>query len=215
MEDTTGSAAEQLRGIIQRVCGIAEQDLSIERGDLILRVSVDAIAGVLKSCKESSDLDFAMLVDLTAVDWMDSRANRFEVVYQLLSISKKLRLTIRVELPEDKPQIATATGLWSGANFPEREVWDMFGISFVGHPDLRRILMYDEFKGHPLRKDYPVQGKQPRVALRAPEVENTARRMLRTDLVTIRSRDKQGQNHLEDQGHSEDQGGHGTEGRGG
>ena len=158
MEETIGSAAEQLLGSIQRVCGSAAQDSHIERGDLILVVSAAAISEVLKSCKESSELDFAMLVDITAVDWMDLRTNRFEVVYQLLSISKNRRLTIRVELPEDKAQIATATNLWNGANFLEREVWDMFGISFVGHPDLRRILMYDEFKGHPLRKDYPVQG---------------------------------------------------------
>jgi NADH-quinone oxidoreductase subunit C len=141
-----------------------------------------------------------MLTDLTAVDWMDARANRFEVVYQLLSISKNRRLTIRVELSEDKPRIPSATALWQGANFLEREVWDMFGIIFEGHPDLRRILLYEEFKGHPLRKDYPVQGKQPRVPLRAPEVENTARRMHRGDLVTIRPRDKQEKEHLPGRG---------------
>jgi NADH-quinone oxidoreductase subunit C len=191
MEDTTGSTAAQLQGIIQRICGSDIKGSAIEHGDLILEVSADAVLGVLKSCKESPELDFALLVDLTAVDWMDAKANRFEVIYQLLSISKNRRVTIRVELSEDKARIPSATALWQGANFLEREVWDMFGITFDGHPDLRRILMYEEFKGHPLRKDYPVQGKQPRVPLRAPEVENTARRMHRGDLVTIRSRDKQ------------------------
>jgi len=128
------------------------------------------------------------LVDITAVDWMDARKERFEVVYQLLSLSARSRLCIKVAVSEDKPEVPTATGLWNGANFLEREVWDMFGIRFLGHPDLRRILLYEEFVGHPLRKDYPVQAKQPRVPLRAPEVENTARRMQRPDLVTIRSR---------------------------
>jgi len=110
------------------------------------------------------------------------------VVYQLLSIPNRSRLTIKVPVSEDSPEVASATSLWSGASFLEREVWDMFGIRFSGHPDLRRILMYEEFVGHPLRKDYPVQGKQPRIPLRGPEVENTARRMIRPDLVTIRPR---------------------------
>jgi NADH-quinone oxidoreductase subunit C len=129
-----------------------------------------------------------MLVDVTAVDWMDAKEHRFEVVYQLLSVAKRHRVTIKVPVSEDQPEVPTATALWHGANFLEREVWDMFGIRFAGHPDLRRILMYEEFIGHPLRKDYPVQGKQPRIPLRHAEVENTARRMLRSDLVTIRPR---------------------------
>ena len=140
-----------------------------------------------------------MLIDVTGVDWLDSRPHRFEVVYQLLSLSKTYRLTVKVPLSEDRPEVASATSLWHGANFLEREVWDMFGIRFVGHPDLRRILMYDEFVGHPLRKDYPVQGKQPRIPLRYPEVENTARLMLRGDLVTIRSK-KGGHDSEEQQG---------------
>jgi NADH-quinone oxidoreductase subunit C len=129
-----------------------------------------------------------MLLDVTAVDWLDSRPERFEVVYQLLSLSTASRLTVKVAVSESSPELPSATALWHSANFLEREVWDMFGIRFQGHPDLRRILMYEEFQGHPLRKDYPVQGKQPRIPLRMPEVENTARRMQRPDLVAIRPR---------------------------
>ena len=160
----------------------------VERGDLIVSVLPNDLASLLRTCKEDPRLDFNLLIDITAVDWMDARKERFEVVYQLLSLATRSRLCIKVPVSEDKPEVPTSTNLWNGANFLEREVWDMFGIRFIGHPDLRRILMYEEFVGHPLRKDYPVQGKQPRVPLRAPEVENTARRMHRPDLVTIRSR---------------------------
>jgi NADH-quinone oxidoreductase subunit C len=192
MEAQIHSSAEQLLALVRGICGGAIKDAFIDRGDVVLSVASDQIFTVLKCCKEDPQTDFAMLIDITAVDWMDARPERFEVVYQLLSLSKGARLTIKVALSEDKPEITSATSLWNGANFLEREVWDMFGIKFVGHPDLRRILMYEEFVGHPLRKDYPVQGKQPRIPLRYPEVENTARRMQRADLVTIRTRSRTG-----------------------
>jgi NADH-quinone oxidoreductase subunit C len=179
---------ESLLDALRNSLGEALIEGVIERGDVILTTSPAQIGTVLRTCKESRDLDFSMLVDVTAVDWMDAKEHRFEVVYQLLSIAKRHRVTIKVPVSEDRPEVSSATELWNGANFLEREVWDMFGIRFTGHPDLRRILMYEEFVGHPLRKDYPVQGKQPRIPLRHPEVENTARRMLRSDLVTIRSR---------------------------
>lgn len=179
---------EALKESLVAICGEGVGELVIERGDLVVTVQPAALAAVLKSCKESPQLAFEMLVDITAVDWLDAREKRFEVVYQLLSLTKTQRLTIKVPLGEDRPEVVTATALWRGANFLEREVWDMFGIRFEGHPDLRRILMYEEFVGHPLRKDYPVQGKQPRVQLRSPEVENTARKMQRGDLVTIRAK---------------------------
>jgi NADH-quinone oxidoreductase subunit C len=190
MEEATRSPAEQLVERVNSVCAGLVTAAAIECGDVVLSVSTTNISQVLKQCKQSAELDFSMLIDITAVDWMDARPERFEVVYQLLSISKRTRVTIKVALSEDKPEIPSATALWNGANFLEREVWDMFGIRFVGHPDLRRILMYEEFVGHPLRKDYPVQGKQPRIPLRYPEVENTARKMHRGDLVTIRTRPK-------------------------
>jgi NADH-quinone oxidoreductase subunit C len=188
MEQEMVNRVEALKESLVAICGEGVGELVIERGDLVVTVQPAALAAVLKSCKESPQLAFEMLVDITAVDWLDAREKRFEVVYQLLSLTKTQRLTIKVPLGEDRPEVVTATALWRGANFLEREVWDMFGIRFEGHPDLRRILMYEEFVGHPLRKDYPVQGKQPRVQLRSPEVENTARKMQRGDLVTIRAK---------------------------
>jgi len=183
----------ELQSALERVCGQAIAQYSVELGDLVVTVSRESLLSVLRACKESPELAFNLLVDITAVDWMDARPERFEVVYQLLSLSNFSRVCIKVPVAEDKPEVDSATSLWNGANFLEREVWDMFGIRFIGHPDLRRILLYDEFIGHPLRKDYPVQGKQPRVPLRSPEVENTARRMSRPDLVTIRSRKGEGE----------------------
>ncbi|MFN4895953.1 MAG: NADH-quinone oxidoreductase subunit C [Pseudomonadota bacterium] len=188
MEEAKVGSIEQVKEAIAAACGPAVISSVVERGDLIVTVRCDSVAEVLRTCKEAPELAFEVLADLTAVDWLDARSERFEVVYQLLSVSKKQRITLKVAVPEDRPEIASATAFWNSANFLEREVWDMFGIRFVGHSDLRRILMYDEFVGHPLRKDYPVQGKQPRVPLRYPEVENTARKMQRPDLVTIRSK---------------------------
>jgi NADH-quinone oxidoreductase subunit C len=106
-------------------------------------------------------------IDLTAVDYPD-REPRFEVVLHLRSFDRghRIRLKARVGEPgEEKPEIDSVTPIWRGANWTEREVFDMFGIVFRGHPDLRRILMYPEFKGHPLRKDYPANKIQPLVEL--------------------------------------------------
>jgi len=189
MVDTKNRSSELLE-ILQKECGDALQDSGIERGDLVVTVVPQNLTKVLTTCKNSHALALNLLSDITAVDWMDERDERFEVVYQLLSISKLWRVTIKVVVSESDPEVASAVSLWAGASFMEREVWDMFGIRFSGHPDLRRILMYEEFIGHPLRKDYPVQGKQPRIPLRAPEVENTARRMSRPDLVTIRTKSR-------------------------
>jgi NADH-quinone oxidoreductase subunit C len=130
-------------------------------------------------------LAFDMLVDVTAVDWVDQKPERFEVVYHLMNTESLQRLRVKVPVSEDRPEVPSMSSLWASAMFLEREVWDMMGIRFAGHPDLRRILMYEEFVGHPLRKDYPLQAKQPRVPLRAPEVVNTARQMQRPALVQI------------------------------
>jgi len=99
---------------------------------------------------------FEVCADVTAVDWMRKRPERFEVVAALLSMQHRLRLRMVTRLERDDPVIASLTPLWPGANFAEREVWDMFGIRFEGHPDLTRILMPDDWEGHPLLKDFDV-----------------------------------------------------------
>lgn len=111
------------------------------------------------------DAGFDVCADLTCVDWFGRRRVRFELVVNLLSHPHRLRLRILVPVPGDDPVVASVCDLWPGANFPEREVFDMFGLVFDGHPDLTRILMPDDWEGHPLRKDFavgsvPVQFKE-------------------------------------------------------
>ena len=135
------------------------------RGDHTAVVDRDAVRDVLAACRDSDTLAFEVLMDLTAVDYsrFPGREDgpRFEVVYHLYSIAHNHRLRVKVRLDEDRPVAPTAVPLWPIANWFEREVWDMFGIRFDGHPDLRRLLMYEEFVGHPLRKDYPINRRQP------------------------------------------------------
>lgn len=165
--------------LLASTLNLGHPEVTIDRG------YVGALFTMLKSDPE---LDFDLFLSVTAVDWMDLKDERFEVVYHLLSLKKGYRLRVKVAVPETNPEIDTVSHLWPGANFQEREVWDMFGVKFRGHPDLRRILMYDEFVGHPLRKDYPVQAKQPRIPLLNPEVRNTALDMTRPSLVAINKR---------------------------
>jgi NADH-quinone oxidoreductase subunit C len=135
------------------------------RGDHSAALTREAIAEALALCRNDPDLRFDLLMDITAVDYLSFPGRedgpRFEVVYHLYSIRHNHRVRLKVPVEEDDPVVDTATGLWPIANWLEREVWDMFGIRFAGHPDLRRLLLYEEFVGHPLRKDYPVDRRQP------------------------------------------------------
>lgn len=146
---------------------------------------VSSFHAVMQTLRDEQSLAFNMLIDVTCVDWMDAEEKRFEVVYQLLSLVHMHRLCIKVRLEESSPKVASVRDLWAAANFLEREVYDLFGVDFEGHGDLRRILMYDEFVGHPLRKDYPLRGKQPRVKLRVPELRNTSADLSREQLVSL------------------------------
>ncbi len=122
---------------------------------------------VLTSLRDAPEFAFNMLVDLSAVDFFGQEP-RFEVVYHLYSLRLNHRLRVKVRVAEDEAWLPSVTELWKAANWLEREVWDMFGVSFRDHPKLTRILMYEEFQGHPLRKDYPVDKRQPLVEERDP-----------------------------------------------
>lgn len=132
------------------------------QGDAVAVVAPGALREVMQFLSTDARLLFNVLLDVTAVDYL-GREPRFEVVYHLLSLSHNLRLRIKVDVPGEKPALESMTGLWESANWLEREVWDMFGIEFLGHPNLERILLYPEFQGHPLRKDYPIRKRQPLV----------------------------------------------------
>ena len=140
------------------------------RGDHTAVVDRAAIRDALAFCRADPDLRFEMLTDLTAADYLKFPGRedgpRFEVVYHLYSVTHNHRVRLKVLVEEDEPVVPTATHLWPIANWFEREVWDMFGIRFEGHPDLRRLLMYEEFQGHPLRKDYPISRRQPLIGPR-------------------------------------------------
>jgi NADH-quinone oxidoreductase subunit C len=120
----------------------------------------EAIVTVCRALRDSGDLQFALLADLTAVDLWPGEP-RFVLVYTLVSIEHRLRVRLKVRLSGDAARVGTVCGVWPAANWIEREVWDLFGIVFDGHPDPRRLLMPEDWDGHPLRKDYPVQVKLP------------------------------------------------------
>ena len=156
------------RQILQRVrdrFGAAVVDSHEHRGDATAVVERAALIDALRFCRDDSGLDFDVLMDLTAVDYSKYPGRedgpRFDVVYHLYSVPHNHRLRVKVRVDEDEASVPTAVGLWPIANWFEREVWDMFGVRFTGHPDLRRLLMYEEFVGHPLRKDYPINRRQP------------------------------------------------------
>ncbi len=115
--------------------------------------------------RAAQEAGFEVCVDVTVVDWMRQRSERFEIVANLLSMQHRLRLRMSTTAPREDPTVASLEPVWPGVDFAEREAYDMFGVVFDGHPDLTRILMPDEWEGHPLRKDFgvgsvPVQFKE-------------------------------------------------------
>lgn len=133
------------------------------RGENTYFVAPEKISEVLTVLKEEYKFDY--LVDLTAVDYMGIKSPRFEIVYYLHRFGEQydenIRVRIKCSISEDRPEIDSATSIWTGADWLEREVYDMFGIVFKGHPDLRRILMPEDYDQYPLRKDFDVRNREP------------------------------------------------------
>jgi NADH-quinone oxidoreductase subunit C len=149
MVDAQGLAA-------QAGCEIAESTFRDNRRFVVPAVG---LLRVLQALRDEHGFD--MLIDMTAVDYLEypDAAHRFGVVYLLLNVATGERLIVKTFIDPPQAVLPTMTGLWAGANWMEREVFDMFGIEFAGHPDLRRILLPEEFTAFPLQKDYPVQGR--------------------------------------------------------
>jgi len=120
-------------------------------------VARDRIVEIATFCRDDPELQFDHLSDVAAVDWPE-RPERFDVVYHLYSIPANHRLRLKVHVPEDG-EVASVTGVWPAANWLEREVYDLMGVKFANHPDLRRILMWDDYPYHPLRKEFPTEGE--------------------------------------------------------
>jgi NADH-quinone oxidoreductase subunit C len=135
----------------------AVEGAKFDRDEMSIYVERSSIRDACVLLRDDTDCPFNYLADITCVDWFASEP-RFEVVYHLLSISKKERVRLKVRLDGSSPALDSVTLVWPAANYFEREVFDLFGVRFAGHPYLRRLLMPEDWEGHPLRKDYPVEG---------------------------------------------------------
>ncbi len=150
--------------------GDAIRETASAHGDETAVVDPARVVEICTFLRDDGECKMAQLVDLTVLDTLglDAReSGRFEVVYHLRSQASGRRVRIKARIDEgpngEYPEIDSVCGVWRGANWFEREAWDLLGVKFIGHPDLRRILMYEEFVGHPLRKDYPKDKRQPLV----------------------------------------------------
>ena len=157
---------------LQPILGKLEKEFggtaSEYRGDVSLVIPAERIVA---ACQQVHALGFELLSALTAVDYWPEERPRFHIIYQFTSVSMNLVLTLRVPLPGINPSLPTVSHLYRNANWRERELWDMFGIKFQGHPDLRRILMPADWEGHPLRKDYPLGYEEPQFTFNFEEID--------------------------------------------
>jgi len=158
---------KKLQTILQKLEKEFGVSASEYRGDVSLVVPAEKIVA---ACEQIQGQGFELLSAMTAVDYWLEENPRFHVIYQFTSVSKNLSLTLRVPVPGINPSLPTVSHIYRNANWRERELWDMFGIKFEGHPDLRRILMPADWEGHPLRKDYPLGYEEPQFTFNFEEI---------------------------------------------
>jgi len=159
--------SETIHAAIQEQLGGEDVDVSVSHGMTVVGLrQPDALPGVARTLKEG--LGFDLLLDVTAVDW-PRREPRFDVVWHFYSTSHRVRVRVKAQVPESSPEVDTLTGLYGSARYMERECHEMYGIAFRGNYDLRPILLYEGFEGHPLRKDYPKRREQWLIPPRKPE----------------------------------------------
>jgi len=151
--------AAEVRGAVEEAVPGSVAGVNEHRGEVTLLIEPEAIRKVCAFLRDAEAWRFNLLADIAGVDW-PGRPNRFDVVYNLYSTVHNRRLRLKVQVGEDQP-VPSVVPLWRSANWHEREVFDMFGVPFDGHPDLRRLLMPEDWDGHPLRKDFPLSYELP------------------------------------------------------
>lgn len=162
-----GLTVDDLLAHVKDALGASALETHARCGDATVVIARDDALRSFEILRDREPFHFNFLMDLTAVDYL-GRNPRYEVVSHLYSLAQNHRVRVKVGVPESEPWVHSLVPLWKSANWLEREAWDMYGIRFLGHPDPRRILMYEEFVGHPLRKDYPVNQRQPLTPERDP-----------------------------------------------
>jgi len=143
---------------IKELCPEEVLAVSEFRGQVSVTLRKNRIRDIARYLHDDPDLYFDYLIDVCGVDYLGKKEKRFEVVYHLYSIKHRRMIRLKAEVGEEDLTIDSVTSVWIGANWHERETFDLYGINFSGHPDLRRILMPEDWEGHPLRKDYPLKG---------------------------------------------------------
>ncbi len=159
---------EKLKPIVDQLVQGLDAKVSEFQGDTSVIVSGDHL---VEACQQLHDFGFELLSTITTVDYWPQEDPRFHMIYQFTSVSKVLFLTMRVPVGAINPTLPTVSHIYKSANWREREAWDMFGIKFTGHPDLRRILMPADWEGHPLRKDYPLGYEEPQFTFNIHEID--------------------------------------------
>ena len=169
MNDTDRSPNDNFSRLIDSLAGRFNGQVEVFRGETTVQIMPEQIIEVCRLLSESED--FQTLVDETAVDYWPQENPRFHMVYQIRSVTTNQILSLRVPLDGNEPVLPSIVSIYPNADYYERELWDMFGIRFAGHPDLRRILMPHDWVGHPLRKDYPLGYEEPQFTFNYEQVQ--------------------------------------------